>query len=113
MADTATKQATAQRQAVDSVSYQDLYRRWENGNWKATELDFSQDYTDWHESFSALERSAALWNYSMFFHGEDSVTDNLSPYIAAPPREGQRYLLATQPAREARHAVFFGRWMTA
>src|SRR5436309_8144199 len=111
MADTATKQATAQRQAVDSVSYQDLYRRWENGNWKSTELDFSQDYKDWHGTFSDLERSAALWNYSMFFHGEDSVTDNLSPYIDAAPREEQKYFLATQQVDEARHAVFFGRFM--
>ena len=111
MADTATKQAAAQRQAVDSVSYQDLYRRWEKGNWKATELDFSQDYTDWHETFSDLERRAALWNYSMFFHGEDSVTDNLSPYIDAAPKEEQKYFLATQQVDEARHAVFFGRFM--
>src|SRR5436309_14750890 len=111
MADTVTKQAAAQRKAVDSVSYQDLYRRWENGNWKATELDFSQDYTDWHDTFSELERSAALWNYSMFFHGEDSVTDNLSPYIDAAPREEQKYFLATQQVDEARHAVFFARFM--
>src|SRR3989440_5242538 len=111
MADTVTKQEKAQRMAIDSVCYQDLYRRWENGNWKATELDFSQDHTDWHETFSELERSAALWNYSMFFHGEDSVTDNLSPYIDAAPREEQKYFLATQQVDEARHAVFFGRFM--
>jgi len=111
MADTVTRQEKAQRMAIDSVSYQDLYRRWENGNWKSTELDFSQDYKDWHETFSDLERSAALWNYSMFFHGEDSVTDNLSPYIDAAPREEQKYFLATQQVDEARHAVFFGRFM--
>src|SRR5881398_374681 len=111
MADTVTKQEKAQRMAIDSVSYQDLYRRWENGNWKSTELDFSQDYKDWHETFSDLERSAALWNYSMFFHGEDSVTDNLSPYIDAAPREEQKYFLATQQVDEARHSVFFGRFM--
>src|SRR5919201_180659 len=111
MAETATKQTATQKLAVDNVSYQDLYRRWENGNWKATELDFSQDYKDWHETFSELERNAALWNYSMFFHGEDSVTDNLSPYIDAAPREEQKYFLATQQVDEARHAVFFDRFM--
>src|SRR5436853_2077114 len=47
----------------------------------------------------------------MFFHGEDSVTDNLSPYIDAAPREEQKYFLATQQVDEARHAVFFGRFM--
>jgi putative sterol carrier protein len=97
--------------AADKVSYEDLYARWEKGNWKATELDFSQDRVDWNETFSEIERKAALWNYSMFFHGEDSVTDNLSPYIDAAPREEQKYFLATQQVDEARHAVFFGRFM--
>jgi hypothetical protein len=47
----------------------------------------------------------------MFFHGEDSVADNLSPYIGAAPREEQKYFLATQQVDEARHAVMFGRFM--
>src|SRR6266513_5072538 len=47
----------------------------------------------------------------MFFHGEDSVTDNLSPYIDAAPLEEQKYFLATQQVDEARHAVFFKRFM--
>jgi hypothetical protein len=97
--------------AMDRISYEDLYRRWEKGNWSAMDLDFSEDRTDWHEKFSDLERRAALWNYSLFFHGEDSVTDNLSPYIDAAPREEQKYFLATQQVDEARHAIFFGRFM--
>src|SRR5881296_3348277 len=108
----ATTEAAARREraAIDNVSYEDLYARWEKGNWRAMELDFSQDYKDWHETFSDLERKAALWNYSMFFHGEDSVTDNLSPYIDAAPLEEQKYFLATQQVDEARHAVFFHRF---
>src|SRR3954447_26108963 len=97
--------------AMDRISYDDLYRRWEKGNWSATDLDFSEDHADWHEKFSDLERRAALWNYSMFFHGEDSVTDNLSPYIDAAPREEQKYFLATQQVDEARHSIFFSRFM--
>jgi hypothetical protein len=97
--------------AMDRISYEDLYRRWEKGNWCATDLDFSQDRVDWHERFGDIERRAALWNYSMFFHGEDSVTDNLSPYIDAAPREEQKYFLATQQVDEARHSVFFARFM--
>ena len=46
----------------------------------------------------------------MFFFGEDSVTDNLSPYIDAAPREEQKYFLATQQVDEARHSVFFHRF---
>jgi ribonucleotide reductase beta subunit family protein with ferritin-like domain len=97
--------------AADQVSYRDLYERWEHGNWRATEIDFSRDREQWQNEFSDLERRGALWTYSMFFHGEDSVTDNLSPYIDAAPREEQKYFLASQQVDEARHAVMFGRFM--
>lgn len=97
--------------AVDKISYRDLYERWEKGNWSALELDFSQDKHDWNEVFTDHERAAALWNYSLFFHGEDSVADNLSPYIDAAPHEEQKYFLTTQQVDEARHAVFFARFM--
>ena len=97
--------------AADQISYEDLYARWERGNWRATEIDFTEDRRHWHETFGDLERRAALWNYSLFFWGEDAVTDNLSPFIDAAPREEQKYFLATQQADEARHAVFFKRFM--
>ena len=57
------------------------------------------------------ERRAALWSYAMFFHGEDAVADDLAPFIDAAPREEQKYFLATQQVDEARHAVFFKRFM--
>src|SRR5687768_998305 len=91
--------------AVDKVSYEDLYTRWEKGNWRAMEIDFSEDRKEWHEKWSETQRNAALWNYSLFLHGEDSVTDNLSPYIDAAPLEEQKYFLATQQVDEARHAI--------
>lgn len=96
---------------ADAISYEDLYARWERGAWSATELDFSEDARQWREQFSDFERKAALWNYALFFWGEDAVADNLSPYIDAAPLEEQKYFLATQQADEARHAVFFKRFM--
>ena len=96
---------------VDSISYEDLYARWERGNWRATELDFTEDARQWREDFTEFERQAALWNYCLFFWGEDAVADNLSPYIDAAPREEQKYFLTTQQVDEARHAVFFKRFM--
>jgi ribonucleotide reductase beta subunit family protein with ferritin-like domain/putative sterol carrier protein len=96
---------------ADAISYEDLYERWERGNWKATELDFSEDRRQWQEDFTEFERKAALWNYSLFFWGEDAVADNLSPYIDAAPKEEQKYFLTTQQVDEARHAVFFKRFM--
>ncbi len=96
---------------TDAISYEDLYARWERGNWRATELDFSEDARQWREDFTEFERTAALWNYALFFWGEDAVADNLSPYIDAAPLEEQKYFLTTQQVDEARHAVFFKRFM--
>ena len=110
-----TEQAISSEQLgnlpADAISYEDLYARWERGNWKATELDFTEDARQWREEFSEFERTAAIWNYALFFWGEDAVADNLSPYIDAAPREEQKYFLATQQVDEARHAVFFKRFM--
>ena len=47
----------------------------------------------------------------MFFHGEDAVADDLAPFIDAAPREEQKYFLATQQVDEARHAIFFKRFL--
>ena len=95
--------------AVDQISYEDLYRRWEQGNWSAYDIDFSRDREGW-DSLSEIQRRSARWIYSMFFYGEDAVTDGLSPYIDAAPKEEQKYFLATQQVDEARHAVFFHRF---
>jgi ribonucleotide reductase beta subunit family protein with ferritin-like domain len=103
--------ATTMPAATAQITYADLYKRWEKGNWRATALDFSQDRIDWYERMTPEQRDAALWLFTLFFHGEDSVTDNLSPYIDAAPLEEQKYFLATQQVDEARHAVFFKRFV--
>ncbi len=95
--------------AGTQISYQDLYRRWEQGNWSAYEIDFGRDREGWR-SLSEIQRESAMWIYSMFFYGEDAVTDGLSPYIDAAPKEEQKYFLATQQVDEARHSVFFHRF---
>jgi hypothetical protein len=96
--------------AADQIDYVDLYTRWEHNNWSAMDLDFSQDRVDWQEKFDDHMRKAALWNYSLFFYGEDAVADNLSPFIDAAPLEEQKYFLTTQQVDESRHAVFFDRF---
>src|SRR5438105_7100927 len=107
----ASTQSQLESLPTDAITYADLYARWERGNWRATELDFSEDARQWREDFTEFERQAALWNYCLFFWGEDAVADNLSPYIDAAPLEEQKYFLATQQVDEARHAVFFKRFM--
>ncbi len=111
MSSTPTDATNVASLPADAISYEDLYSRWERGNWCATELDFTEDARQWREDFTEFERQAALWNYCLFFWGEDAVADNLSPYIDAAPLEEQKYFLTTQQVDEARHAVFFKRFM--
>ena len=101
--------AAAQASSTTDITYEDLYRRWEEGNWSATGLDFSRDREGW-DALDEMQQRSGLWIYSMFFYGEDSVADNLSPYIDAAPKEEQKYFLTTQQVDEARHAVFFHRF---
>ena len=75
--------------AAAAISYEDLYSRWEQSNWSATEIDFTEDARQWREVCTEHERKAALWNYALFFWGEDAVADNLGPYIDAAPLEEQ------------------------
>src|SRR3984893_6903044 len=96
---------------TDAISCADLYARWERGNWRAPEIDFTEDARQWREDFTEFERRAAMWNYGLFFWGEADVADNLSPSIDAAPLEEQKYFLTTQQVDEARHAVFFKRFM--
>lgn len=102
-------QAEPKTGSTASISYVDLYRRWEENNWSAMGIDFSRDRAGW-DGLTDMQRKSALWMYSMFFYGEDSVADNLSPYIDAAPNEEQAYFLATQQVDEARHAVHFHRF---
>jgi hypothetical protein len=101
--------SVASQSLVSDVTYVDLYRRWEQGNWSAYDIDFSEDRRGW-EALSDIQRRSAMWIYSMFFYGEDRVADTLAPYITAAPTEEQAYFLATQQVDEVRHSVFFHRF---
>jgi hypothetical protein len=101
--------SVASQSLMDNVTYEDLYHRWEGGNWSAYDIDFSGDKAGW-ESLSDIQRRSAMWIYSMFFYGEDRVADTLAPYITAAPTEEQSYFLATQQVDEVRHSVFFHRF---
>jgi hypothetical protein len=97
--------------AVDRISYDDLYERWEAGNWSATAIDLERDRHDWWNELDDERRRAALWNYSLFLHGEHNVTGELTPFVDAAPTPEQQYFLTTQQADEARHTIFFARWL--
>ena len=101
--------SVAAQKLMENITYEDLYRRWEGGNWSAYDIDFSKDKEGW-KALSDIQRRSAMWIYSMFFYGEDRVADTLAPYITAAPTEEQSYFLATQQVDEVRHSVFFHRF---
>ena len=90
----------------DSASF---YRRWETQQWAVSSLDFEKDRRDWATIPPALQ-SGLKGTMTLFFVGEQLVTDTLAPVLHAAPREDERIFLATQIADEARHAVFFDRF---
>src|SRR6266705_4809763 len=91
---------------IDSSS---LYRRWEKQQWAVSDLDFSQDRADWLSLPEGI-RQVTQNTMTLFFIGEQAVTDTLAPLLHAAPREDERIFLATQIADEARHTVFFQRF---
>jgi Ribonucleotide reductase, small chain/SCP-2 sterol transfer family len=101
--------SVASQRLMENVTYEDLYKRWEQGNWSAYDIDFSADAAGW-AGLADIQRRSAMWIYSMFFYGEDRVADTLAPYITAAPTEEQSYFLATQQVDEVRHSLFFHRF---
>ena len=93
------------------ISFERLYKLWEKANWSATELDFSIDAEHWRHELDDLQRDAALWNYSLFLVGEEAVARTLTPVLDAAPGFAASIFLTTQIVDEARHHVFFDRFM--
>ena len=101
--------ANPEKQEV--ISYERLYRLWEENNWSATGIDFSEDARHWRERLTDKQREAALWNYAMFLVGEEAVARTLTPVLDAAPGFPESIFLTTQIVDEARHHVFFDRFM--
>ena len=90
----------------------DLYHRWENQNWSTQDLDFSDDVGHWKSLEGPFEgiRTELQRSFTLFFVGEQAVTDTLSPLVHGAPDEASRIFLSTQLVDEARHTVFFSRF---
>ncbi|MCA1706603.1 MAG: ribonucleotide-diphosphate reductase subunit beta [Actinobacteria bacterium] len=90
----------------------DLYHRWENQNWSTQDLDFSEDRAHWVSldgPFAGI-RTELQRSFTLFFVGEQAVTDTLSPLVHGAPDESSRIFLSTQLVDEARHTIFFSRF---
>ena len=83
--------------------------------WNPADLDFSRDRPDW-ESLTDLERDWAARLCAEFIAGEEAVTQDIQPFMAAMRAEGrlgdEMYL--TQFAfEEAKHTQVFRLWLDA
>ena len=83
--------------------------------WNPADIDFSRDRADW-ESLSDLERDWATRLCAQFIAGEEAVTQDIQPFMAAMRAEGrlgdEMYL--TQFAfEEAKHTQVFRLWLDA
>jgi ribonucleoside-diphosphate reductase beta chain len=89
----------------------ELYNRWEKQQWAVADLDFTEDKVHW-ENLKAFPGIGDQLQQTMtlFFIGEQAVTDTLGPILHAAPSEEDRIFLSTQVVDEARHTVFFMRF---
>jgi ribonucleoside-diphosphate reductase beta chain len=94
---------------VHLPTYRELYYRWERQQWKAQDIDFSEDRQQW-EGMTEDEHMMRIYGLSAFFQGEACVTDTLAPFVLAMPEEEMRIFTTTQLVDEARHTVFFARF---
>src|SRR6476469_567587 len=83
--------------------------------WNPADIDFSRDREDW-ESLTELERDYAARLCAQFIAGEEAVTQDIQPFMAAMRAEGrladEMYL--TQFAfEEAKHTQVFRMWLDA
>jgi ribonucleoside-diphosphate reductase beta chain len=101
--------AESRRPRGGLMSYQQLYALWERQNWRAHELDFSEDREHWLVSPAEAQRHTAF-SVGSFYVGEERVTADLAPFLLAAPSGEVEAFLATQLVDEMRHAVFFDRW---
>src|SRR6476469_3505428 len=83
--------------------------------WDPADIDFSRDRADW-ESLSDLERDWAARLCAQFIAGEEAVTQDIQPFMAAMRAEGRLAdeMFLTQFAfEEAKHTQVFRMWLDA
>lgn len=93
-------------------------RLFQKGNrlfWNPADIDFTQDARDW-ETLVPEEKELALQLAAAFIAGEESVTQDIQPFMQAVASEGrlEDEMYLTQFAfEEAKHIEAFRRWLDA
>ncbi len=98
------------KKGADLLTYEELYALWERQNWKAHEIDFSEDKRQWLAT-PTESQAETIWSTASFYIGEERVAADLAPFVLAAPSGEIEVFLATQLVDESRHAAFFDRFM--
>jgi ribonucleoside-diphosphate reductase beta chain len=92
-----------------------LFARGNAKTWDPADIDFSRDRADW-EKLSDVERYFATRLCAEFIAGEEAVTQDIQPFMAAMRAEGRLgdEIYLTQLAfEEAKHTQVFRLWLDA
>lgn len=93
-------------------------RLWRKGNamfWNAADIDLSQEAAGW-ATLEGEDLEAAARLSAMFLAGEEAVTHDIQPFMAAMSAQGRlgdEMYLAQFCFEEARHTEAFRRWFDA
>lgn len=93
-------------------------RLWRKGNamfWDAADIDLSEEAAGW-ATLEGEDLEAAARLSAMFLAGEEAVTHDIQPFMAAMSAEGRlgdEMYLAQFCFEEARHTEAFRRWFDA
>jgi ribonucleoside-diphosphate reductase beta chain len=90
----------------------ELVDRWERQMWTTRELRIERDRKDWR-LIGPFTRRELQFRLHQFFLGEAAVTRTLPALTLAAPSPAAQMFLATQCADEARHTLFFMRYLQA
>lgn len=93
-------------------------RLWQRGNelfWNAADIDLTEEAQGW-ATLTGEDLEAAARLSAMFLAGEEAVTHDIQPFMAAMASEGRlgdEMYLAQFCFEEARHTEAFRRWFDA
>jgi ribonucleoside-diphosphate reductase beta chain len=112
MSDSALQHAASSLADSEPAGPLQLFHRWERQQWVASAYDLGAEAEAWVKlrPFTREELRARI---GQFFLGEAAVTETLGPLAHAAPTPEAQLFLCTQLADEARHTVFFLRYVQA
>ncbi|GAA4751763.1 R2-like ligand-binding oxidase [Gordonia alkaliphila] len=92
-----------------------LFTKGNGKTWDPAAIDFSQDAADW-AGLTDEQRRSATYLVAQFVAGEEAVTQDIQPFMAAMAAEnrfGDEMYLSQFCLEEAKHAQGFRLWMDA